>query len=331
MTPNNTTALDTAIELSMYRTMSTIKQTDERLRALLMSGQLAVAYYSPRGQEAVSAGVGAALASNDYVVTTYRGLHDHIAKGVPLPELIAEIMGKVTGTCKGKGGGMHVTHPASGLMITTGIVGAGMPIANGLAFSSKFRGDGRVTVVNFGDGASNIGAFHEALNLASLWKLPVVFVCQNNRYAEHSAFAVGTSVPRVSDRAASYSMPGITVDGNDPIAVYRAAADAVARARAGEGPTLLEAVTFRFMGHFFGDGGAYIPPEEMAEAQANDPVPAYRGSLIERGIAGEGALDEIDASVAAVVAAAVDFAVNSAYPDPEVELHTDVFAQRVRA
>ncbi len=167
-----------------------------------MSGEIALSYYSPRGQEIVAAATAQSLRRDDYVVTTYRGIHDQIAKGVPLRLLFAEYFGKVTGSCKGKGGPMHVTHPESGVMLTTGIVGSGLPIANGLALAAVLRNEDRVVVItNFGDGASNIGAFHEALNLAALWKLPVVFLCQNNEFAEHTTYANGTSCANVADRA----------------------------------------------------------------------------------------------------------------------------------
>jgi pyruvate dehydrogenase E1 component alpha subunit len=314
----------------LFEIMTTIKQTDERFRTLLSSGQVRSTYYSPRGQEAVSAAVGANLGPADYCLTTYRGIHDQIAKGVPMRELWAEYLGKATGTCKGKGGPMHVTHPASGLMVTTGIVGSGLPIANGLALAAKLKGEDRVTVVNFGDGASNIGAFHEALNLASVWKLGVVFVCQNNRYGEHTRYEWATSAPKVSDRAVGYAMAGLTVDGNDPIATYHAVAEAVARARAGEGPTLIEAMTYRFFGHIFGDAMSYMPAEEREAAMAADPVPRYRQWLVEAGHLGEAELAAIEAGVESLLDDAVDFATTSPGPSPE-ELYTDVYAEVVPA
>ena len=176
------------------------------------------------------------LTNDDYICTIYRGIHDMLAKGVPMRELWAEIAGKATGTCKGKGGPMHVTHPASGVMVTTGVVGSSMPIANGLALAAQIRGEKRVAVAYFGDGASNIGAFHESLNLASVWKLPVLFVCQNNLYGEHTRYEVATSAAKISDRAFAYQMPGVTVDGNDPIAVYTAAKRRWSAPASGGGP-----------------------------------------------------------------------------------------------
>lgn len=315
--------------LRMFEIQSTIKQCDERFRTMLMSGQISLIYYSPRGQEVIPAAVVPHLRADDHLVTTYRGLHDHLAKGVPLRDLWAEFLGRSTGTCKGKGGPMHITHPASGVMVTTGIVGAGLPIANGLALASQLRGTDQVTVVSFGDGASNIGAFHEALNLASVWALPVVFVCHNNQYAEHTPLAEGTSVARIADRAVSYSMPGVTVDGNDPIAMWRAAGEAVARARSGGGPTLLEAVTYRFWGHLLGDAMEYMPTEERAAAMEADPVPRYRAWLVAEGHASEEELLDIEARAATAIDDAVEFALASPPPDAS-ELFTDVFAEVAR-
>jgi pyruvate dehydrogenase E1 component alpha subunit len=223
---------------------------------------------------------------------------------------------------------MHITHPESGCMVTTGIVGASMPIACGLALASQLRGEKRIAVATFGDGASNIGAFHESLNLASVWKLPVIFLCQNNRYAEHTAYAKGTSVERISDRAAAYNMPGIHVDGNDPLAVYAAAHDAVERARSGQGPTLIEAVTFRFHGHVMGDPAEYIPKEELQQAIANDPLPRYRNLLIESGVANAAQLDAIDAEVAQAISEAAEFAYASPKADL-AELKRDIYADEI--
>jgi TPP-dependent pyruvate/acetoin dehydrogenase alpha subunit len=314
--------------LGIYRIAALIQLTDERIRSLLMSGEIAVSYYSPRGQEIVAAATAASLRPEDYVVTTYRGIHDQIAKGIPLRPLLAEYFGKATGACKGKGGPMHVTHPDSGVMLTTGIVGSGLPIANGLALAVQLHGEERVVVANFGDGASNIGAFHEALNLASLWKLPVVFLCQNNGYAEHTTFANGTSCTNISDRAAAYGMPGVTVDGNDPEAMFGAAADAIDFARTGNGPTLLEAKTFRFMGHFFGDDSSYIDQQVYADRLARDPLPALRAALVDDGHADEAELARLEQECRERIDDAVDFARASDYPDV-AELGRDVYANEV--
>jgi TPP-dependent pyruvate/acetoin dehydrogenase alpha subunit len=309
--------------VGMYRTAVRISKVDERLRNLLRTGRLVANYYSPRGQEVLAAAVAAALRQDDYYVTIYRGLHDHLAKGVPLKELLAEYFGRATGSCKGKGGCMHVTHPETGVMVTTGIVGSGMPIANGLALASQVRGDGRVTVTNFGDGATNIGAFGESLNLASVWKLPVLFICQNNLFAEHTAleFCTGGEIHR---RAEGYGIPGVLVDGNDPEAMYAATSEAAARARRGDGPTLIEARTFRFEGHNYGDPGHYIPKDLYAEKLAADPVPALRALLIERGIVGEQVLVAMETEIDAEIVEAVDFAQNSPFPESD-EMMRDIY------
>ena len=270
------------------------------------------------------------LRDTDYICTIYRGVHDMLAKGVPMKLLWAEIAGKVTGTCKGKGGPMHITHPASGVMVTTGIVGSSMPIANGLALAAQIRGEDRVAVAYFGDGASNIGAFHESLNMAAVWKLPVVFVCQNNRYGEHTKYSVATSAKQVSDRAAGYQMPGVTVDGNDPLAMYAAAKQAVDRARSGGGPTLIEAMTFRFHGHVFGDMDGYMDKGEKDGWIARDPVPAFRAWLVQNGHASEADLAGIEAAINTELDAAVEFALTSASPDL-AELRRDVFAEELPA
>jgi TPP-dependent pyruvate/acetoin dehydrogenase alpha subunit len=311
--------------VAIYRKMAEIKLNDDRFIAQIKAGKFSMPYYSARGQECIPAAISVQLKPEDYLVTIYRGVHDMIAKGVPAKLIWAEFAGRSTGTCKGKGGPMHVTHPASGCMATTGVVGAGMPIGCGLALAAQVRGEKRVTVSNFGDGASNIGAFHESLNLASVWKLPVIFVCQNNRYAEHTALGLGTSVPRISDRAAAYNMPGLHVDGNDPLAVYHAAREAIDRARAGGGPTLIEAMTFRFNGHLIGDTGEYIPKAEYAAALAADPYPKYRNWLVEHRHAAQARLDAIDAEVSAEVDAAMKFAFDSPLSDA-AEVLRDVYA-----
>ena len=316
--------------VDIYRRMTLIKQNDERFRAVIKSGKLVMPYYSPRGQEVIPSAVSTCLTDDDYICTIYRGVHDMIAKGVPLKLLWAELGGRVTGTCKGKGGPMHVTHPASGVMVTTGIVGSSMPIANGLALAAQIRGEPRVTIAYFGDGAANIGAFHESLNMASVWKLPVVFVCQNNGYAEHTKYAYGTSVPNIAQRAVAYQMPGITVDGNDPIAMHRVARDAIERARNGDGPTLIEANTFRFHGHVFGDADAYMDQHEKAAWVAKDPVPLFRAWLIAAKHATEEQLAAMEAGHTAEIDAAVEFALSSEYPDV-AELRRDIFKDEVLA
>ncbi|WP_233556259.1 thiamine pyrophosphate-dependent dehydrogenase E1 component subunit alpha [Noviherbaspirillum sedimenti] len=316
--------------IEMFRKMALLKMNDEKLRSTIKSGRLSMPYYSSRGQEVIPAAVSVCLRKEDYICTIYRGIHDSLAKGAPLKQVWAELAGRIDGTCKGKGGPMHITHPASGVMITTGIVGSTMPIANGLAWASQLSGDGRVTIAYFGDGASNIGAFHEALNLASLWKLPVVFVCSNNGYAEHTKYSSGTAIDRISKRAESYSMPGVTVDGNDPLLMHAAAREAIERAREGGGPTLIEAITFRFYGHVFGDDDSYMSPGERAAHMEKDPYPIYRNWLLANNHATENELAAIETGIAAELEEALQFALASPYPDA-AEIYRDVFQHEVEA
>ena len=325
-TGGNDAVPDAATRIEIYRRMNLIMQNDEASRRVIKSGRLLMPYYSQRGQEVIPSALSVNLNDDDTICTIYRGIHDMLAKGVPLRDLWAEIAGRVTGTCKGKGGPMHITHPASGAMLTTGIVGSSMPIANGLAWAHKLDGSKRVAVANFGDGASNIGAFHESLNLASLWKLPVIFVCQNNRFGEHTRYEHATSVDQVSKRAIGYNMPGVTVDGNDPFAMYAVAHAAIQRARDGEGPTLIEAMTFRFFGHVFGDDDFYMTKEEKAEAMAKDPVPAFRARLIADGTATEEQIAGIETDITAQIEDAIQYALGSDFPAPE-ELTRDVYAE----
>jgi acetoin:2,6-dichlorophenolindophenol oxidoreductase subunit alpha len=323
---SNAAKPDVQTQIEIYRRMSLISQNDEAARKTVKSGRLMMPYYSPKGQEVIPSAVSVNLNDDDRICTIYRGTHDMLAKGVPLRDLWAEMAGRVTGTCKGKGGPMHVTHPASGAILTTGIVGSSMPIANGLAWAAKLSGSKRVTVAYFGDAASNIGAFHESLNLASVWKLPVVFVCQNNRFGEHTRYENATSVDQIAKRAASYNMPGFNVDGNDPYAMYAAAHAAINRARDGEGPTLIEAMTFRFYGHVFGDDDAYMGKEEKAAALAKDPLILYRARLIADGVASEAQLSDMDGDIAAQIEDAIQFALSSEMP-PIEELTRDVYAE----
>ncbi|QIG80751.1 thiamine pyrophosphate-dependent dehydrogenase E1 component subunit alpha [Stakelama tenebrarum] len=322
MTPNPEQQVD------IYRRMVRIERNDDAIRQTIKRGRLQMPYYSARGQEVIPSAISAQLNPDDTICTIYRGIHDMVAKDMPLRPLWAEIAGRVDGTCKGKGGPMHLTHPESGVMVTTGIVGSSMPIANGLGWAMKLDGSKRVSIAYFGDGASNIGAFHEALNLASLWKLPVIFVCQNNRFAEHTRYENGTSVDQISKRAAGYGMPGYTVDGNDPSEMYAHAYEAIERARSGEGPTLLECMTFRFLGHVFGDDDKYMTKEEKAEAMEKDPLPAFRARLIADGHATEEQLAEIEKKITDEVADARDWALEREFPSTD-ELKRDVFEAEI--
>nr|WP_087575487.1 thiamine pyrophosphate-dependent dehydrogenase E1 component subunit alpha [Sphingomonas sp. CDS-1] len=319
---------DAATLLEIYKKAALIRFNDERVIKEMTAGKLIMPFYSTQGQEIIPSSVAANLTDDDYICTIYRGVHDMLAKGFPLEALWGELAGRVNGSCKGKGGPMHLTYPKKGMMVTTGVVGSSMPIAVGLGWAAKLDGKGQVSVANFGDGASNIGAFHESLNMAALWDLPVIFICQNNRYAEHTSFANSTKVERIAIRAAGYGMEGVTVNGNDPDEMYGAVKVAVERARAGEGPTLIEAMTFRFNGHLVGDAAHYIPREEIAVAKEKDPVPALRKRLLADGIVSETDLDGIEAEIKAAIDAAVTAAYAAELPDV-AELKRDVFAHEL--
>jgi acetoin:2,6-dichlorophenolindophenol oxidoreductase subunit alpha len=321
-------ALDNASLMKIYTVALRIRRTDERVIGMLNSGQIAIIYYPVTGQEVIAAAVGAVLRKDDYLVTTYRGMHDQVAKGLALGPMFAEYLGKATGSCKGKGGPMHITDPEHGVMVTSGIVGGAIPIANGLAWAAQLLGQDRVAVANFGDGAANIGAFHEAMNLAAVWHLPVVFVCQNNLYAEHTTYARSQRNGTVSARAEGYGMPGVTVNGNDAASIHGAVTDAVDRARSGGGPSLIEAMTYRFNGHYFGDPQDYMPAEEKKAAKAKDPVTALRAQVIASGAATEDELVALDGAIAAELDVAVEEAKAAPAPD-ESELFTDVYAEGV--
>ena len=314
--------------MSIFTKMSLLKQNDERMRAAIRTGKIFAPYYSYRGQEVIPAAVSTVLRPTDYVCTVYRGIHDMLAQGCPLDKLWAEVAGRATGSCKGKGGAMHISHAWTGVMVTTGIVGSSLPIANGLAWGSTLKGTDAVTVAYFGDGASNIGHFHESLNMASLWKLPVVFVCCNNSFAEHTRTENCTAIDQIAKRSASYAMPGVTINGNEPVEVYTAARDAVERARAGQGPTLIEAKTFRFFGHVFGDDDAYMRPGEREAKLQDDPYPKYRTWLIEGRYATEAELAAIEKAHAQAIEEALQFALKSPYPDAS-EVFRDVYAQEL--
>ena len=299
--------MDASLDLlrNLYRTAKTIRAFDERIRRGMASGEFAFAYWPVEGQEAISAGVCSALEPSDRIIITYRCAADAIAKGVPIDALTAEILGRETGTSHGRGGAMGVNFPDAGVMATTGIVGAGAPIVNGLGLASKLTGDGKVSVVSFGDGATSIGAVHEAMNLAAVWDLPVIFLCHNNLYGEGTPVEVYTRTKNFADRAAGYGMRGVTVDGTDAVAVHEAASEAVARARNGEGPTFLEAVAFRLNGHYFGDACAYVDKEALAAAKANEPIGKLRAQLIAAG-APESEVEALDQEIEAHVDAGVN-------------------------
>ena len=269
------------------------------------------------GQEAVASGFGIAMRPDDWTFCTYRGHNHTLVRGASMVGVLGELMGRQCGLLGGKGGSMHLTSVEHGAMGSYAIIGAHLPIAAGAAWSAQYRGTEQVAVCFFGDGTTNIGAFHEALNMAAIWKLPVVFVCENNLYMEYTPIGDVTAVENpAADRAASYGLKSITVDGNDADAVYRIAQTAFARARAGEGPSLIEAKTYRHSGHSRADPGTYRPPEEIETWLARDPVPAYRERLIGFGIS-EGVVQGIDDEVRRQVDEAIETAKASPSPDPD--------------
>jgi len=302
----------------MYRKMTELRQFEKRAYDLFLQNLVKGTTHLGTGQEAVAAGVSQAMNDDDYMFTTYRG-HNHVlARGTPMTPVMAELLGRENGLMHGKGGSMHLLDVSRGILGAYAIIGAQLVIANGSAWSSLYRGTKQVTVAFLGDGATNIGAFHEALNLAAVWKLPVIFICENNQYMEYTAIGTVTAVPRpAADRAASYGLDPVVVDGNDVEAVYRTAQTAIGRARDGGGPSLIEAITYRHGGHSRADPGKYRPAEEVKEWLARDPLPAYRQVLIGRGV-DEATLDAIDKSARDAVDRATEEA--KAGPEPRLEL-----------
>lgn len=317
------------VQRRIYALMVLMKAADDRLSKGIGTGEFMCVYWPSRGQEAIAAAMGVALRADDQLVTTYRGLHDLIGKDVPLEEIYGEMMGRTVGASRGKGGTMHIAKPDKGVMLSTGIVGAGPPVAVGLAMAAKRKGLDRVTVVSFGDGATNTGSFHEAANMAALWDLPIVFVCQNNLFAEMTPTRDTMKLERVADRAAGYGMPGVQVDGNDPLAVLDVLAEAIGKARNGEGPTFIECVTFRFRGHYFGDRMPYIPKEQLSAAMEADPVPRFRKHLINDGICTDDELSGIDEGALIKVQQALDTVMSADAPSID-ELDRDVYAAPIR-
>jgi pyruvate/2-oxoglutarate/acetoin dehydrogenase E1 component/TPP-dependent pyruvate/acetoin dehydrogenase alpha subunit len=310
----------------LYETARTIREFDDRIRRGLTSGEFMMSYWPVEGQEAISAGVCAALEPSDRMVITYRCAADAIAKGVPLGELAGELLGKSTGTSGGRGGAMGISAPSVGLMASTGIVGAGTPIATGIAMAAQQLRSGRVTVVSFGDGATSIGSVHEAMNLAALWQLPLIFLCHNNLFGEGTPVAEYTRTARLSDRAAAYGMAGVTVDGTDPVAVYGVARDAIVRAREGNGPTFIEAVAFRLNGHYFGDPCTYVDKAQHEAARANEPIGKLRRRLVAAGMS-ESELEALDKRIADDADRAVRDAIAADMPSPE-SLYEHVYGGR---
>ena len=319
--PNPVTPL-----VDMYRTMLLIRRFEERVNELYMQGRIPSTLHLYIGQEAVAAGVCAQLRRDDYLFSTHRPHGHALAKGVTPRVIMAELFAKRTGCCKGKGGSMHVGDMAVNMFPAVAIVGANIPLAAGAALAAKRLGTDRVTACFFGEGAANEGAFHEGLNMAAIWKLPVVYICENNLYAASTPFATAFAINQVADRAASYGMPGVVVDGYDVEAVSEVAGEAIARARRGEGPTLMECMTYRLCGHSRSDPRTYRSKEEEAAWMARDVIPTTAGWIIERGLGTKELIDSMESQVKAEIDDAVQFAEDSPYPEPS-ELTDDVFAE----
>jgi pyruvate dehydrogenase E1 component alpha subunit len=325
LTDTAVAAPDLETALGIYRTMAECRAFETRAQELFFEGLVRGTTHLGIGQEAVAAGVAAAMRSDDWTFCTYRGHNHTLARGVPMAPILAELFGRGTGLLGGKGGSMHLTSVEHGVMGSYAIVGAHLPIALGAAWSAQYRGTEQVAVCFFGDGTTNIGAFHEALNMAAVWKAPVVFVCENNQYMEYTPIGAVTAVPRpAADRASAYGLEPIVVDGNDPDAVWVVATEAIRRARAGEGPSLIEALTYRHGGHSRADPGKYRPDDEVKAWLARDPLPRYRERLLATG-ADEATLAAIEAETRDKVAAAEQEAREAPEPDPSV-LETQVWA-----
>src|SRR5579883_2797747 len=311
--------------IQMYRQMWAIRHFDSQVIKLFMEGLIRGSTHAYLGMEGVAVGACAALRADDYITSTHRG-HGHcIAKGGRLDLMMAELLGKATGYCKGKGGSMHIADLDVGILGANGIVGGGIGIATGAALSAKMRGSGQVCVCFFGEGGINQGTFHENANLASIWKLPVIYFCENNQYAMSMSVKRATAVADIASRAAAYDMPGVNVDGMDVLAVEEAVAKAVERARAGEGPSLIVATTYRFEGHNIGDPQPYRTKEEVEEWRKRDSIERFRQYLVKEGIATAAETEAIEKKVRQRIDDAVQFARES--PEPELSsVEEDVYA-----
>jgi TPP-dependent pyruvate/acetoin dehydrogenase alpha subunit len=316
---------DFATKLSMYRSQVALRQFETRAYDLFLENLVKGTSHLSLGQEAIAAGFATAMKKDDWTFATYRGHAHTLARGVPMTPVLAELLGRSNGLMAGKGGSMHLTSVEHRVMGSYAIIGAHLPIACGAAWSAQYRGTDQVAVCFFGDGSTNIGSFHEALNLAAIWKLPVIFVCENNLWMEYTRTTDVTSVEHpAADRAVAYGLERIVVDGNDADAVYDVASAALQRARAGDGPSMIEAMTYRHGGHSRADPAKYRPEEEVAEWLAKDPIPRYRSRLLDEG-ATEEQLSEIEAEVAAQVERATEEAKAGAVPGEDL-LMKDVWA-----
>jgi pyruvate dehydrogenase E1 component alpha subunit len=310
--------------LWMYERMRLIREFEQHLHEDFVTGKIPGFVHLYAGEEAVAVGVCAHLREDDFLTSTHRG-HGHcIAKGVPVTSMLAEIYGKATGACKGKGGSMHIADVSKGMLGANGIVGGGPPLACGAGLTAKMNKTDQVTACFFGDGASNQGTTLEGMNLAGVWKLPVIFVCENNRYAETTAAHYAVSGSDIAARARGFGMPGVAVDGQDVLAVYEAASEAVDRARRGEGPTFIEARTYRYFGHNEGDTILYRTKEEEELYRAQDCIQRFRKSVLEKDLLSEVELQAVDCQVQNTMEEAIRFAEQSPQPNP-AEILTDVY------
>jgi len=311
----------------MLQSMLAIRNSEEQIMELFLANLVRGSTHLAIGQEACAVGVAAVLKEGDTVTCTYRGHHHALALGMSIKAMMAEMMGKASGCCQGKGGSMHISNMELGMLGANGIVGGGPPIAMGAAFSNKFRKTDNVACCFFGDGASNEGSFHEAANMAALYKLPVVFVCENNGYGEYTPQANHQAIVDVADRAPGYGMPGVIVDGMDVVAVYEAAGEAIARARAGGGPTLLECKTYRYYDHVGvrGMGLSYRTDEEVEEWKKKDPIAQFESRLAEQDVLSAEDARKVHDEALAEIADAIKFAEDSPYPEADALLE-DVYA-----
>jgi pyruvate dehydrogenase E1 component alpha subunit len=317
--------VDQATRLALFRSLLEIRHVEKRAYDLFLQNLIKGTSHLSLGQEAVAAGFGVAMRKDDYTFCTYRGHAHTLARGAPMVGVLGELMGRKCGLMGGKGGSMHLTSVRHGAMGSYAIVGAHLPVAAGAAWSAQVRGTEQVSVCFFGDGTTNIGAFHEALNFAVVWKLPVVFVCENNQYMEYTPIRSVTAVEHpAADRASAYGLERIVVDGNDADVVFGAATTALEKARGGGGPSLIEAMTYRYSGHSRADPGKYRPPGELEEWMKRDPVLLYRARLVELGVP-EGSLREIEGAVQRAVDEATE-AAKASPPSPIDVIGRDVWA-----
>ena len=314
--------------LDIYRRMVVIRQFEDRVKYLFLEGIMPGTIHQYQGQEACAVGVCSALNADDVITSTHRPHGHALAKGLSADELMCELFGKTNGCCKGKGGSMHMGNLDKGMITAVAIVGGGIPVATGAALAFKMKKETRVAVCFTGDGATNEGAFHEAVNMGALWDLPVIYVIENNLYGASTPVGMVVKTENISDRAAGYRIPGVTVDGNDPLVVYEATREAVERARSGEGPTLLELMTYRITGHSRRDPCAYQPAEEKKQAKENEPIGRFERYLIANNAASQEELDKIQDEVEDRIEESVKLAMESPDPKPEDALE-DLFVESI--